>query len=379
MRSGSLRFYAACVATVLCGTAAVVACGSADSELNAFGPPSANQDSGASGSSSGGSFNDAGFPGDAATMIPANGIVIVHAASFGAFRLCFKNVGGRRPIPSADLLPESNLVGVDVGSAVRIDPIKGSPGTAYAFDVDDIKTYYPPGQAGPTCNDLVTGQAFQYAHEVAEIATDLAFGVHLLVLRGSLAAQDLRLETIELNAFNRPYQTLPVQVLHLAQNLEARAANRKLGVAVGLVSSDGGDAGPPAPFIEGQFDAGVPMPTMPYPLDYDPADESVYATSGFFVTLGGPLDAGTGDAGTVKREVLLAQSLADIQRLSAPRALPGPWFNAPSSFVLLLLGNAQETDANADELTRLHFLAVPMAAPPTAGDAGEPIGDATTD
>jgi hypothetical protein len=378
MGSGSLRFYAACVATFLCGTAAVVACGS-DSELSAFAP--GTQDGGgSSGTSSSGGITDAGTPSDAAVMIPANGIVIVHAASFGAFRLCFKNVGGRRPIPSADLLPESNLVGVDVGSAVRIDPINGSPGTVYAFAVDDIKGYYPPGQAGPTCNDLITGQAFQYAHEVATVTTDLSSGVHVLVLRGSLADDDLRLETIKLDAFNRPFQTLPVQVLHLAQNLEARAANRKVGVAVGLVSSDGGDAGPTAPFIEGQFEAGVPLPAMPYPLDYDPADESVYATSGFFVTLGGPLDAGAdaGDAGA-KREVLLAQSLADIQRLSAPRALPGPWFNAPSSFVLLLLGNAQETDAAADELTRLHFLAVPMAAEPTAGDAGEPVGDATTD
>lgn len=372
MRSASLRFYAGLFATALAGAAAAIACGMADESAFAVGGEGDGGASSSSGGSSSGGFADTGT---APTMIPANGIVIVHAADFGPFRLCFANEASRRPIPSADLLPESNLVGVDVGSAVRIDPISGSPGTVYAFAVDDIKGFYDPGQAGPSCNDLITGAAFQYAHEVAKVESDLSSGVHLMVLRGSTASQDLRLETIRLDAFNRPSNTLPVQVLELARNLEARAGNRKVGVAAGLV--DAGDAGGLEVFVEGPFQPNVPAPAMPVALDYEPGEEGVYATSGFLVTLGAPLDAGAdaGDAGA--REVILAQSLADIQRMSAPRALPGPWFDAASSYVLLLLGNAQETDAAADALERLHFLAVPVAAPPTS-DAGEPT-DASTD
>lgn len=370
MGVGSLRFYLGAFATALCGTAAVVACG--DSSESAFGAPSSVADGGGSSSSSGGSRSDSGTS-DAGTPIAANGIVIVHAASFGAFRLCFEKHDDRRPIPSSDLLPESNLVGVEVGSAVRIDPIVGAPGKVYAFAVEDIDQYYPPGVAGPTCKNLLASPAFGDRHEVGTINDNLSFGVHLLVLRGSVADQNLKLEKITLSAFTRPPQTLPIQVVHLARGLEVRAANRKIGIGAGLV--DGGDGGL---FLEGALEGGVPVPQMPYELDYDPNDDGAYATSGFLVTLGAPLDAGldAGDAG--KREVILAQSLADIQRMSAPRALPGPWFNAGSNYVMLLLGNAEEKDAQADELERLHFLAVPVAAPPTS-DAGEPVGDATTD
>lgn len=374
MGSGTLRF-AGCFAIAVCGMAAALACGSSDE--SAFGGVGSFDAGGSSSSGSSGNMADGGTPQDAApTMIPANGIVIVHAADFGAFRLCFKNEGARRPIPSADLLPESNLVGVDVGSAVRIDPIQGSPGTVYAFAVDDIKDFYEPGKPGPTCGELIVNPSiFQLAHEVATIDTILATGVHVLVLRGSLDDQSLRLENVRLNAFNRPFNTLPVQVIQLARNLEARAGNRKIGVAAGLVA-DAGDAGLDI-VVEGSFEAGVPTPSMPVALDFMPNDEGTYATSGFLVTLGGPLDAGTdaGDGGP--RQVILSQSLADIQRMSAPRALPRPWFNAGSSYVLLLLGNAQETDAAADELERLHFLAVPVAGPPSS-DAGEP-SDASTD
>jgi hypothetical protein len=373
MGTGSLRFYVGVLATALCGAAAVVACGS-DSE-SAFGPEGKFADAGGSSSSSSGSSGTTADSGASdASIIAANGIVIVHAASFGAFRLCFEKQGQRRPIPSVDLLPESNLVGVDVGSVVRIDPIDGAPGKIWAFAVDDIAQYYGPGQAGPTCEDLLDTNVV--AHDVGTITDSLAFGVNLLVLRGSPANQSLRIEKIRLSAFDRTPNTLPVQVLHLAQNLESVAGNRKIGVIADAL--DGGDAGP---FIEGSFEAGVPFPIMPYEIDYNPDDEGQFATSGFMVTLGAPIDAGAdaGDAG--KRQVILAQSLADIQRLSAPRALPEPWFNAGSSYVLLLLGNAQEADANADELERLHFLAIPLAGPPSA-DGGEPDGssaDAATD
>lgn len=377
MRLGTLRFYLASIAVAATAIAAVAACSSSDA-LSAFANPG-DRDGGLSSDAS--PFADSGFGGSdaAAVMIPANGIVIVHAAEFGAFRLCLESAPSRQPIPSADLLPESNLLGVDVGSVVRIDPLEAAPKKIYAFAVDDIKTLYPPGKNGFTCGELLSS-AFQFAHEVANLEDDLSSGVHLLVLRGSLADQDLRMEKITLNAFNRTPSTLPVQVLPLSRDLSARAGNRKIGITAGLVVDDadagdgGSDAGRPEPFVEGALPFGVVAPKMPVTLMYDPDEEAAFATSGFIVTLGGSLDGGTADAGDAgAREVILAQSLAEIQRLSAPRALPAEWFNAASSYVLLLLGSAQEKDAAADDLTKLHFLAVPIAAAATG------VSDATTD
>src|SRR5262245_52160965 len=124
MRLGSLRFFFACFAAGAFAVAAVAACGSSDS-LSAFS---------SSGGTDAGSSFDAGFGGDGggpstsdASVIEANGIVIVHAATFGAFRLCFQSAGSRQPIPSSDLLPESNLPGVEVGSVVRIPSLTVPP------------------------------------------------------------------------------------------------------------------------------------------------------------------------------------------------------------------------------------------------------------
>jgi hypothetical protein len=365
----SLRYYFACIAAIATSIAAVVACGSSDAN-SAFGDH--NPDSGSP--SNDGSFGvDGGTTSDAGP-IPANGIVIVHAASFGAFRLCLESALGRQPIPSADLLPDSNLLGVDVGSVVRIDPLPDAPQTIWAFAVADIVSLYPPGKPGLTCKQLLDTVPSQQAHEVANITDDLSNGVHLLVLEGSLADQDLHIEKITLSAFSRMENTLPVQVVPLSRDLPARAGNRAIGVATGLLPSDAGDAGDGGrldPFVEGPLPFGIVAPKIPVELPYEPQEEIAYATSGFVVTLGRPLDAGTdaGDAGP--REIVFAQSLADIQRLSAPRVLPAAWFDAASSYVLLLLGSAQETDAAADELMRLHFVAVPLAAPATADAAVE--------
>ena len=110
-------------------------------------------------------------------------------------------------------------------------------------------------------------------------------------------------------------------------------------------------------------------------LDYAATDLASYGTSGLFVTLGGPVDdAGVpveagADAGP--REILVAQSLAEIQKQSSPRSLPQDWFAFASSYIVLSVGDPKPifADGGPDDDPRraLHLLAIPLAAP----DAGD--------
>ncbi len=355
IRAGLLAF----TTLALSSAAVVAACGSSDEALDGVFNPS--RDGGASSSS--GSPPSPGV--DAGAPLAANSIVLVHAADFGPFRLCFESDKKRQPIPSADLMPDSNLVGVDVGSVVRIDPLPKPPGKVWAFAVEgDFKSLYPPGKGGPTCADLLGGNASQDAIEVGTIADDLSTGVHLLVLTGSKA--DLKIARITLSAYPRgPSTTLPVQVLPLSGELAARAGDAGMAVTFGDLADA---AAAEQPIASGALPFGNVTPSFPTNVSYDPTDEPAYATTGFSVTLG------IGDGGANER--VLAQSLADVQRLSAPRALPADYYAAASSYVLLLLGGAT-ADAGAadggDERALLHFLAVPLAAPDAgAKDGGDP-------
>jgi hypothetical protein len=102
-----------------------------------------------------------------------------------------------------------------------------------------------------------------------------------------------------------------------------------------------------------------------------------------FVTLGAPIigdggsEAGTtSDAGADAgpREVLVRQSLADIQKLSSPRSLPADWFSVTSSYVLLSVGDPDprlgDGGPDSDPRHALHLLAIPLATP----DAGASDG-----
>ena len=96
--------------------------------------------------------------------------------------------------------------------------------------------------------------------------------------------------------------------------------------------------------------------------------------------MGGPLDAGTPDA---SGQLVIAQSLQDIQQRSASRSLPSDWFAVASSYVLLSVGDTKPVlvDGGPDDDPRraLHLLAIPLAAvdagtptptpPPTTPDA----------
>lgn len=367
------------------GLLGVAACAASDAESvnpsNADGAaPEAGtkQDSGAS---------------DAGAQIEANAIVLVHAASFPAFRICFENASGDLPQPSTEVMPESNVVGVDVGTAVRFPPRSEMLGRAFVYLESYLRPLYTLEREGPTCGALLSGGTTKAAAiAVGEITTSLARGVHALVLGGcrdaisdpmastarcggdwDAATGNLRLRTIALPAYARADDTrLPVQLLQLSPSLDRSAAGRTLGVAFG--SLDGGAASPPAPFVEGAVPFAVPVPNPPAQLTYTSNDLGSFATTGVFVTLGGPLgdggapvDAG-GDSGA--RALVVAQSLAEIQRRSAPRSIPPDWFATAASYVLLSVGelDPRAADGGIDDDPRraLHLLAVPLATP----DAG---------
>lgn len=380
------------------GVFGVAACGQASDSGAGFPNGDGSAPDGASPRDGG--FGDAGaIPG---AVIEANAIVLVHAASFPAFRICFKGALGDLPMPTVDLLPDSNVVGVDVGTAVRLPPRNELLGEAFVFPESVLRPLYPAfGGPGPTCNQLLEASATKsYSVAVGEVKDDVSRGVHALVLGGCRKATDdpsasvdrcgadwtaatgnLKLTTLPLVAYARTGETrLSVQLVQLSPSLDRRAAGRALGVAFGDL--DGG--GPaPMPFLEGAVPFGEAVPNPPAVLDYAATDIGSYATSGVYVTLGAalddagsPVEAGT-DAGP--REVLVMQSLADIQKRSSPRSLPADWFSFASSYVVLSVGDPDPRlgDGGRDDDPRraLHLLAVPLA-PPDAGAPAPPAQDA---
>jgi hypothetical protein len=346
----------------------------------------------------GGSFSDAGVA-TPSRLIEANALVLVHAAAFPAFRVCFEGATGDQPQPSVDLMPDSNVVGVDVGTAVRLAARPEKLGHAFVFPESVLRPLYPQsGGGGPSCEQLLNGAIKQFAIDVGAVTADVSSGVHALVLTGCRAASvdpvaskdrcgadwapatgNLALATLTLMAYARAGDTrLPVQLVQLSPALDRLASGRALGLAFGVL--DGGAAGAaPSPLVEGAVPFGEAVPNPPAILDYAASDVASYATSGVFVTLGGALDdAGMpigGDAGA--REILIAQSLADIQKRSSSRSLPSDWFSAASSYVVLSVGDTDPRlgDGGRDDDPRraLHLLAVPLATP----DAGTSTG--TTD
>jgi len=383
----SPRFWGIALASGLCASLGLAACSSLDSASDVQ-----RLDGGAS---SDASAPDSSLrPGDAgvASVIEANAIVLVHAAAFPAFRVCFDGVLGDQPQPSEEVMPEANVVGVDVGTAVRLPARAERLGRAFVFPEKNLRQYYPiVGVDGLTCQELLTTLGIkESAVEVGQVTEDLSRGVHALVLGGCLPSTDdpiastdrcgadwnaakgnLKLTTLSLMAYARVGDTrLSVQLLQLSPALQRRADGRALGLAFGPI-----DGGAPAPFIESAVPFGEAVPDPPATLDYAAADIESYATSGVFVTLGGALDdAGAPlapDAGAA-REVLVAQSLAEIQKRSSSRSLPSDWFSAASSYVMLSVGDTDprlgDGGVDVDPRRALHLLAIPLATP----DAGSP-------
>jgi hypothetical protein len=371
------------------------ACGSAD--LSSFGGSSTDPSGGGTGADAG--FGAAqGTPSDKGLAPVDNAVILVHAAKSQSFRLCFENEIDRRPQPDSDVMPEANVVGVEVGSAVRLPPLKGPPGQVYLFEEPLIRAFYPAfggAGAGPTCKNLLENSNLQkLAQPLGTVTANLSQGVHLLVVRGCPSDSPLRryteaecgkgwtegggnlsVEEITLSGSTRPSDgILPVQVVNLSQPLESARGQRDVLVTFGDLAQPTGQH---APIVANPILYGNAQPTTPAQLSYPSTDTAVYASLGVRVTLAAP------DGGAATK--LLDESLAQIQKQSSPRDLPNSYYAAASNYALLMLGDPDAKLADGgpddDERRTLHFLAVPVIEPKndggTDGSAPEPVDGGT--
>lgn len=378
--------------TVLALSGFAYACGSAS--LSAFAGDNAGAE-GATGADAG--FGGASPGGGDRALGPVdNAVILVHAAKSQSFRLCFESEPKRLPQPDSQTMPEANVVGVEVGSAVRLGPLQGKPGKVYLFEEPLIRAFYPTfGGAGegPTCENLLTNTNLsKLGIELGTVNTDLSQGVHLLVVRGcpadgplqkyslaecgagwSPAKHNLSVREITLTGATRPDDaTLPAQVVNLSQAVESARAGRDLVVSFGdLGAADGLHA----PVATNPAVFGNASPDVPSRLAFDSSDTAIYESVGFRVRFAGK----TSDGGAGASETILDESLAQVQKSSSPRDVPPTYYAAASNYALLLLGDpgAKLADGGPDDDERrnVHLLAVPVIEPKS--DAGADGGSTT--
>lgn len=376
-------------AALLALTGSVIACANAADSLSA-GSSRENETPGAAADGA-----DAGAAPSGALGPTDNGIILVHAAGAPAFRLCFQGDLDRLPLPDRQVMPQANVVGVEVGSAVRLAPLAVPPGEVYLFEEPLIRAFYPTfGGAGdgPTCQQLLSSGSIKPA-SLGRIDDDVSTGVHLLVVKGCIRQPvngtfspaecgadynpdegNLGIEKITLRGFFREQgAVLPTQVVQLSQALATAAAGQTLAVTFGDIKNP--QAQLTDVVAEKDFGAfGEALPSTPVALPYDGTDDAVHASLGFRVELRPT------DGGAVNR--LDSQTLAEIQALSSPTDIPSRYYAAASNYVLLLLGdpNAKpQGDAGPDEREKLHIVAVPVIEPKPEDGGADLDGGAAPD
>ena len=377
-RARVLRSVSAIVGISAVAAAAAVACGDASDDAGAR-PPSTRNDAGPSDASAG-----------APPVGSASGVVLLHAASFPAFRLCFENYPELRPQPDQAVMPQANVVGVEVGSVVRIGPLERPPGKVYAIIQSEARAS-PTDPGGKACGALIAEDLtlnLQY-HEAGELTAPLGVGeVTLLGLTGcggkpisdklgvdaddcgpdwDIVAGSLRARTLTLlPTVAATPSSLPVQIVHMSSLLEAARANgEELDVTFGLLLDAGvgerleQDVAISPPL----FDASAATT-----LAVDQTTETTYGTHGFRIGL-------RSDGGAPS--FTFDQSLAEVQDLSSPQTVPTTYYLAASNYALLLLGDPRirrtladgGPNAGWDPRRAVHLLAVPVKE---EADAGEP-------
>ncbi len=364
--------------------AAIAACASVADEsslatspdASGFGPPSSDA--------------SAGF--DAGGALPVSeGILVVHGASLPALRLCFTRRRADPPIPLDVIMPESNVVGIDVGAVVRLPNLDGDVGDVVAFPERELRGQLTTTDGGAitsrySCGDLLDSSTFAAsALAFGPASADLSRGVSVLALLGCQGSgKDARASKARCGASWTPelgnlevvarrikaegrasLATLPVQIVQLSPSLDVRATGASLALRL-----EEGDAGVQDE-IAAVFALGAPTPQVPRELALPARGALDYGATTLVIDVLRPT-TGSNDGG-VLRERVLAQSLEEIQRLSLPEGLPPAFWSSVSSFLLLSVGelvaDGELPDAGRDPRSRLHLLAVPLAATP-ARDAG---------
>jgi hypothetical protein len=309
----------------------------------------------------------------------ASGVILVHASeNMPAFRLCFGNsgvAGNLIPLPDRELMPQSNVVGVDVGSAVRLKPFAdvgltiasngGVPHTVYAIPEKYLRPTLRP--ANTPCAALICPglggdclDADQFYTIGTLPAAAYAFGVHVLDVFGCVPGSgdvascgpdfdavkgNAKIGSIDLKAYTRASSNdFLVQILQLSTPL----ATEKVSVSFGALSTPGTTLN-----VSATFDA--LSPAQPAALAFDRTAAGIYTSEGFRLEAAG---------------LSVPMSLASIQEISDPSALPADFYGTRSSFVMLLLGNPADTAPSGGLATPttdpgkvLHLLGVPVGQP----------------
>jgi hypothetical protein len=281
---------------------------------------------------------------------------------------------------------------VEIGSVVRIDPLK-APGKIYVINEKAIRSTAGDPTAvkcgtllGSGSQSLVLDNDYHVANTISE---PLGNGrVHVLAITGcgskaflnSLGAKEdncgegttrpwnttsgnleARVIALSTSPVGATKSTLPVQLLHVAPALEAQLGTATLDITFGDLRSAG--AVPQSVASKPKLLATSPAVT----LNVDQSNEAVYGNYGFRI--------GLREAdGTTK--LTSEQSLAAVQDLSSPNEVPTTYFQTPSSYALLLLGDPRVSatlDGGASNPDRryVHLLAVPVLDPSQiTADAG---------
>jgi hypothetical protein len=375
---------------ILLTTALVGACAASSADtFNRLSDPEAAKGPGENDAKNGGATAPSNAFGPTGT-----GVILVHAAKFLSFRLCFENQMDLPPQPDATVMPEANVVGLEVGSVVRLDPLK-PPGRIRVVREVSVR-----GRSG-SCKDLDNagfmrhGLDFQYAtlDDPNQPPTDGGAGlpigegkVQLLAITGcgggaflpSGASKvdcgsdydddegNLKASVVDLAPSSRPaLDKVPLRLVHLSPSIEASKGD-------GVVEVSFGDLALPA---------SLPAKVATNPTLLSQSDQTtvtveqdagrIFATHGFrigIVPRTGPF------------RLLATQSLADVQDLSAPRDNPTAYYQAASNYALLLLGDPAadpgppETPDPTFARRGVHLLAIPIidptTVPPDAPDGG---------
>jgi len=361
--------------------AAAVACGSADSTSAFSGNPDDNTGGGDSSGPEGGTNpQTGGLTEGGAPLASAGSVVLVHASrNLPAFRVCFEGVTNTLPLPDDKIMPNANVVGVDVGTAVHIGELndfKGisssdasvpvydageagpaSPvfGTVHVIEERLTRQFYPQGTdptAWPDCGNIVTllRQNGYEGHGLytlnGDTVTPNSSLANFVVVKGCLP--DPTLSTKECGTgFTTTGGNLSYQLLTVV-------AQDGMGFDFEGVSAS------PA----------VPNGTSLYYNPVNPPQSSALPIRSDIVSTGesSTLPSADSDYGKASFELrdgtnklIFQQTLADIQARSAPRDLPASFFGLRSTFVLFAIGDPTVTDKTAP--TALHFLAVPVQDP----------------
>ena len=399
------RLPGALVVAFVSAAAASAACASlGDGQAVGFGEDGGPNAS--SSSSSGGA--DAGSP-----LQPQQptGVMLVHAAEFPPLRVCFEGRPEARPLPDTTTMPDANIVGLDIGTGIRLPPIRGAGrlGKMFVIEIDPtrIRTGF---DESATCGELICppGSRSQCLTEGRDYAVTTAFeenalgadALTILAIRGcgnafqltqlgvasaecgpqwDNLAGNISVERIgPLDPRRRAAGVLPVQLVNLAPLLSPAfgAVNVRFGpldadADAGPIdggATDGGEADAGSASALEQVAESPPLYTLAPARDLSlpGGDESVYGTRGFVIER----KTGSGNA------FRFSASLADVQEASAPLELPDAFYAGASSYALLMLGDPRVVGSN--DPRRVHLVAVP-ATGPTAGPDGGATADASAD